>query len=122
MHFRTRNNVIQIIRTTYNPETKKPDNTIIGRLNKANPQIDQSLREKCTEEEISEIESWIGQELKIVHLKAEYAAITLSEQMTLAKECFKTCEDEAALRQIAPQIVQSWTQLRIIMKKKGLLE
>ena len=37
MHFRERNQIVQIIRTKYDAATKKGKNEIVGRMNKANP-------------------------------------------------------------------------------------
>ena len=59
MHFRERNQVVQIIRTKYDAATKKGKNEIVGRLTKANPKISDELKAALTPEERKEVAAWI---------------------------------------------------------------
>jgi hypothetical protein len=46
MHFRERDQIVQIIRTKYDAELKRGKNEIIGRMAKANPKITDELDRK----------------------------------------------------------------------------
>lgn len=121
MHFRDRANVIQLIRSTYDPATKRARTEIVGRIPKANPGLSEPLRQACTPAEIAEIESWLGGYGQLQKLKAELAARTLGEQMTLAGEWFEGQEGEDA-RFLAASLAQQWGRLRQQLKKQGLVE
>ena len=51
MHFRERNQIVQIIRTKYDAVSKKGKNEIVGRLVKANPQLTDELTAALTKDE-----------------------------------------------------------------------
>ena len=55
MHFRERNQIVQIIRTKYDAALKKGKNEIVGRLVKANPKISDELAAALTKEERKEV-------------------------------------------------------------------
>ena len=55
MHFRERNQIVQIIRTKYDAAEKKGKNEIVGRLQKANPKLTDELTAALTKEERKEV-------------------------------------------------------------------
>lgn len=121
MHFRVRNNIIQIIRTSYDEANKKSKSTILGRLNKNNPVIEDQLRSACSPVEITEIEQWIQHNHKVGLLKAEHAANTLKEHILLANEWFSSCDEDSTAELLASEIQFEWQKLRKTFKKRGLL-
>lgn len=60
MHFRERNRVVQVIRTTYDRRTQKGRPEIVARLSKARPAITEDVRKACSADELREIEAWIA--------------------------------------------------------------
>jgi hypothetical protein len=121
MHFRERRQIVQIIRTTYDPALKKGKNEIVGRLVKANPEISKSLETVLTTEERKEVAAWIARYATVERLKRELAVRSLPEQLALAEEWFADQQDGDA-RVLAATLVPAWTHLRVLLKRKGLVE
>ena|ERR1700722_17461897 len=121
MHFRERGNVVQIIRTTYDSGSKKGKNEIVGRLVKADPQISDALEKSLTTEERKELTAWVKGHATVERLKRELAARSLSEQLTLAQEWFKSQKGDEA-RALAATLSPAWLQLRTVLKRNGLVD
>ena len=122
MHFRARQNVIQVIRTTYDPTTKKARNEVVGRLRKIKPEVTDELKAKCTREELKEIERWISGGQDLDGLRKEYAARTLVEQMERAASWFAGQGSGESARNLASEIQYSWSNLRAVLKKRELID
>lgn len=120
MHFRERDQVVQIIRTKYDAAKKKGKNEIVGRLVKANPKISDELASALTSEERKAVTAWIEGHAHVANLKRELAVRSLQEQMTLAEEWFMEHADADAQRMVA-SLLPAWTRLRNVLKKKDLL-
>ncbi len=121
MHFRERNQIIQIIRTKYDAAEKKGKNEIVGRMRKANPKLTDELAAVLTKDERKEVTAWIDSYATVAGLKRELAARTLHEQLALAQEWFTEQKGEQA-RLIAASLVPAWVRLRATLKKNGLIE
>jgi hypothetical protein len=121
MHFRERNQVVQVIRTKYDAAEKKGKNEIVGRLPKANPKITDELNAALTKEERKEVAAWIEGYGKVAQLRREFAARTLHEQLALAQEWFTDQKGEEA-RLLAASLVPAWARLRGTLRKNGLVE
>ena len=121
MHFRERGQIVQVIRTTYDPSSKKGKNEIVGRLVKANPQISDALEAALSSEERKELGVWIKGHATVEQLKRELAVRTLPEQLALAEEWFEDQKGDDA-RALAAALIPAWVQLRIVLKRKGLIE
>jgi hypothetical protein len=121
MHFRERNQVVQLIRTRYDADTKRGKNEIVGRLPKINPKITAELNALLTEQERKEVLSWVEGSATTARLKRELAVRTLPEQLTLAQEWFAEQRGEEA-RFMAASIIPAWAQLRATLRKNGLIE
>jgi hypothetical protein len=121
MHFRERNQIVQIIRTKYDAATKKGKNEIVGRMNKANPKVTDELKAALTPEERKEVATWIAGHASVERLKQELAVRTLQERMTLAEQWFDNQKGDDA-RFLAASLVPAWARLRAALKKNGLLE
>ena len=72
MHFRERDQVVQIIRTKYDAALKKGKNEIVGRLAKANPKISDELAAALTKEERKEVAAWIEGHANVGRLKRNW--------------------------------------------------
>jgi hypothetical protein len=121
MHFRERDQLVQIIRTKYDAALKRGKNEIVGRLAKANPKISDELAAGLTKEERKEVETWIEGYARVGQLKRELAVRTLQEQLTLAEEWFADQKSDEA-RFLAESLVPAWIRLRAALKKNGLVE
>ena len=121
MHFRERDQVVQIIRTKYDAALKKGKNEIVGRLIKANPKISDELAGALTKEERKEVTAWIEGYAKVGHIKRELAVRTLPEQLALAEDWFAEQNGDDA-RFLAASLVPAWLRLRAALKKNGLIE
>ena len=121
MHFRERNQVVQVIRTRYDAVEKKGKNEIVGRLQRASPKLTDELAAVLTKEERKEVQAWIDGYATVGRLKRELAARTLHEQLALAQEWFTDQKDDNA-RVLAASIVPAWAQLRATLRKNGLME
>jgi hypothetical protein len=120
MHFRERDQVVQIIRTKYDAAKKKGKNEIVGRMAKANPKITDELAAALTEEERKDVTAWIEGHAHVGNLKRELAVRTLQEQMTLAEAWFREHEGEEA-RTLAASLLPAWVRLRAVLKKKDMI-
>ena len=121
MHFRERNQVVQIIRTKYDAAEKKGKNEIVGRLQKANPKLTDELTAALTKEERKEVAAWIEGYATVGRLKREVAARTLHEQLAMAQEWFSDQKSEEA-RLLAASLMPAWARLRATMRQNGLIE
>lgn len=121
MHFRLRKNVVQLIRTSYDPATKKPKTAVVGRLLLRDPELSPELKRKLTEAEISETEAWIEGQHRLNSLKEELAALTLPESILLANRWFSGNADNPAAAAIIQQLLPALQSLRKLLRKRGLL-
>ncbi len=121
MHFRLRKNVVQLVRTLYNPDTKKPRAVVVGRMPLKQPKVSPELRSKLTEDEIVEAEGWIEGQFRLNSLKEELAALTLPESISAANRWFSRNTDNPAAMAIALQLLPAFKTLRKMFRGKGLL-
>lgn len=117
MHFRTRKNVIQFVRTVYEQETKKPKAMVVGNIPLGKAVIGDELRAKLSEEEIIQAENWIKLHHHSALLKEELAALTLAETLTLANNWFARQGDIEAAHIAAVDILPVLQQLRKTLNK-----
>jgi hypothetical protein len=123
MHFRIRKNVIQLVRGVYDPSKKKGMAQVIGSVKLDHPHLDEALSEKLTEEERQAFSQWVVTLLRTEQLKAELAALTLTEQMTMATSWFEAQpQNDCALTERAMELVKTWQALRKTLARKGYLD
>lgn len=122
MHFRFRNNLVQVIRTTYDPATKKPRTEIVGRLRRGETVPGAELIAACTSAEADEVRRWVASHMKADAVAAEHAARSLAEQMAKATEWFTSTKDEDSARLLAADLLQQWVKLRKQLHRDGLLD
>src|SRR5260370_26535794 len=111
MHFRERNQIVQIIRTKYDAVSKKGKNEIVGRLPKANLKVSDELSAALTKEERKEVAAWIEGYATVGRLRRELAVRTLQEQLTIAQEWFAEQKGDDA-RLLAASLTPAWARLR----------
>ncbi len=121
MHFRLRKNVVQLVRTSYNPDTKKPRTVVVGRMPLKQPKLSPELESKLTEDEIAETEEWIDGQFRMNSLKEELAALTLEESISAAHRWFSRNADNPAAAAIVVQLLPALQALRKMLRGKGLL-
>ncbi len=121
MHFRERNQIIQVIRTKYDAAEKKGKNEIVGRLQKSNPKLTDELSAVLTKEERKEVLAWIEGYATLERLKRELAVRTLHEQLAFAQEWFVDQKGEDA-RLLVASIIPAWARLRATLRKNSLME
>ncbi len=121
MHFRLSKKVVQLVRTLYNPDTKKPKTVVVGRMLLKQPNVSPELRSKLTEDEIVEAEEWIDGQFRMNSLKEELAALTLPESISAANRWFSRNTDNPAAMAIALQLLPAFKTLRKMLRGKGLL-
>lgn len=120
MQFRERRRVIQVIRTTYDPEVKRGRSEVVGKLDKADPVVTDKLRKNCTDEELAEIETYLDHRAQNLHDDAVRAgAETLPAQMRAAAEYFRNHGDAQAAV-FAGEIKEAWNELKAALRKADL--
>ncbi len=122
MHFRFRKNLVQVVRTTYDPATKRPRTEIVGRLLRSDPRADPALLSACTPAEVEEVHCWIGSHMKAEAVAAEHAARSLAGQMAKAADWFAATDDLESARLLATELHQQWSKLRSQLRRRSLLE
>lgn len=122
MHFRTRNNVVQVIRTSYDADSKKAKGQIVARLSRAKPELNAEMRQALSAAEVAEVQAWIEGQNRLQQLNAEHAAWNLAGQMEQAAQWFAESGDTETARQLAAQAQQGWQQLRAVLKRKQLTD
>lgn len=122
MHFRLRNHIVQVIRTTYDPATKKPRTEIVGRLHRHDAEPGADLLAACTPAELEEVRRWIAGQGRARVVAAEHAALSLTEQMALAGEWFASTPDEDAARRLASELQTQWAALRSVLRRRHLTD
>ncbi len=121
MHFRLRKNVVQLIRTSYDPATKKAKTAVVGRMPLKQPKLSPELQAKLTEDEIAEAKEWIEGQFRMNSLKEELAALTLPESISAANRWFSRNAANPAVTAIALQLLPAFKTLRKMLRGKGLL-
>ncbi len=119
MQFRERRRVIQVIRTTYDPDLKRGRSEVVGKIDKATPAVTDKLQKACTPEELSEIATYLANRRNSLRNEAVRAgAETLPAQMRAAAEYFRTHRDGEA-KIFATEIRLAWDELKGALRKAG---
>jgi hypothetical protein len=120
MHIRQRNQIAQLIRTTYDPATKKGKNTILGKVKLSRPELDDALRSELTDEELGQFEIWKRSQAQIAQLRSQMAALTLAEAMGEASRWLAANADSEDARVAATLIQGELPHLRKALKQFAL--
>lgn len=119
MQFRERRRVIQVIRTTYDPELKRGRSEVVGKIDKSAPAVTDKLQKSCSAEELAEIAGYLANRQTTLRSEAVRAgAETLPAQMRAAAEYFRTHRDGDA-KVFAAEIRSAWDELKASLRKAG---
>lgn len=119
MQFRERRRVIQVIRTTYDPDLKRGRAEVVGRIDKATLTPAEKLLRDCSPEEAAEVRRYLAERSTSLHDAAVRAgAETLPRQIRTAAEYFRHHDDDEA-RRFAAEIRAAWTELKSAIRKAG---
>ncbi len=119
MQFRERSQVIQLIRTVYDPKIKRGRSELVGRIDKQAARIDDTLRSVCTRDEVREIEIFLEARTALLsHGATRESAGKLASQMRLAESYFRSPSDTDQA-QLAAEIFTAWDDLKKAMHKAG---
>ena len=121
MHFRIRKHIVQLVRTSYDLDKKKPKAKVVGRMPLSEPKLTRELKRKLTEDEVAEVEGWIEGQYRLNSLKEELAALTLADSISAANRWFSRNPDTPVAAAIALQVLPEFKALRKILRTKGLL-
>jgi len=116
MHFRIRKNVVQLVRTEYNPEKQRPKTTVVGKMPLSNPVLTQELAGLLSVDELEEAKAWINHKNRITLLQEEVAALTLADTLSLANRWFKRQGESEAAIAAATEAGHELTVLRKTLK------
>jgi len=112
MHFRTRNKTIQVIRTTYDADSKKGKNEIVARMPAANPRINDDMIDSLSSSELQEVEQWLEGRARLDSMQNELAAKTLNEAINKAAKWFAATSNKEEAQTVYAGINQAMRGLR----------
>jgi hypothetical protein len=122
MHFRVRKNVVQLVRNTYDPASKKAVATVVGSLALTAPTLTDEIASKLTSDELAEVKTWIESQHHVAALQIELAALQLPSSIALATQWFEQSQREEAALKLTPQILEAWQRLRTVLKRRRLID
>lgn len=79
MHFRMRSNVVQLIRTTYDADSKRGKNEVVGTVQRRNMTLTDQVAAKLTEEEKQEFNSFAAAYHNTIALQAKVYAYQIGD-------------------------------------------
>lgn len=122
MHFRTRNKIIQVIRTTYDADSKKGKNEIVARMPAANPQINDAMIESLSSSELQEVEQWLEGRTRLDSMQNELAARSLNETINKAAKWFAATSNKEEAQTVYAGINQAMRGLKKAVAQAGSLD
>ncbi|WP_045221784.1 hypothetical protein [Desulfonatronum thioautotrophicum] len=121
MHFRERQNVIQIIRTVYDPGKKRGRQKLVGSIPKKDLKVPEDVLKNCSEEELLEIEKRIERFRAFQDFELAYIAKKLPLNLSMAEEWFRANAGSDEARDLAEELAGRIRQFKVFLKKQGLL-
>ena len=115
MHFRVRKQVVQLVRMSYDPDIKRGRAQVVGSVPLADPALPDELSEQLTAEEVVEFSTWVATHHRARLLRQELAALSLAEQMDLARKWLEQQDDEEVADLLAEEWQRGWKALRRAM-------
>ena len=122
MHFRIRKQVVQLVRMNYDASIKRGRAQVVGSVKLSDPVLPDELRDALTPQEIDEFEQWVATQHRSHRLKQELAALSLAEQIDLAKQWFEAEGNSPTARITADEAQRSWKALRKKLIQLDILE
>jgi hypothetical protein len=112
MHFRHRGPSIQLVRTKYDPETKRAMQEVVGRVPRASFRLPDDVAAKLSAEETAEVNAYIERAKTLDLLRQKLAAHSLPQVIDEAIEYARNVEDEAERDLLRAQFAQAIVALR----------
>jgi hypothetical protein len=121
MHFRTRQKIVQLVRTSYDATEKKPKAVVVGRMTLENPQLTSELRAALTDSEVKEAQAWIENQGRLHALREEMAALSLVDNLRLASNWFMRNAESRQASVAVSHVLPALHAFRKTLKDKGFL-
>lgn len=121
MHFRTRQKVVQLIRTIYDPAEKRPRTVVVGRLSLDKPELSAELRAQLSESEVRETEAWIRNHERTALLREEFAALTLADTLNLTQSWLGRNAEKPEAAAVVSALLPAFHDFRKFLKTSNLL-
>jgi len=121
MHFRTRQKIVQLVRTSYDPVEKKPKAVVVGRMNLDKPSVTDELCAVLTDAEVAEAQAWIENQGRVGRLREEFAAATLADNLQLATNWLARHSDSRAAAAAVAELLPAFHKFRRTLREKGFL-
>jgi hypothetical protein len=118
MHFRDRGRSVQLVRTTYNSETKKPETEVVGKLSRPSLNLAEDVKAKLKPEELAEVEQFRSRTLRRENVDLEYSVSQFPQSISKVIEWLKSADAEAAAA-LADEVQKPLSKLRRQLIKAG---
>lgn len=92
MHFRMRENVVQLIRTTYDPDTKRGKPQLLGTVPRRTMALSEQMAAKLTTEEAAEFEAFARNYRNSIALQAKVHGYQLCDIVRQAIDAAEAAE------------------------------
>ena len=112
MYFRDRGGSVQLIRTTYEKDKKRPKQEIVGRLARRTLKVPDEVSTLLSEEEKGELASYIERIKSLDLMRRKLEAHTLLRTVTAAIEYAREVEDVAERDLLRQEFAQAIIALR----------
>ena len=116
MHFRPRLAAIQVLRSTYDANTKKTSNEVVAEIPRATLRVKEDEAKGLTNQEKAEIDAFIERYKNTEALQRRFYAHKLPDIVSDVVRYASTLEDAAEKEVIASHIAQAMVDLRRTMK------
>lgn len=118
MHFRERGPSVHLIRSTYDPETKRSKHEVVGRIARATMRLPDEVAAKLSEKEKDEVSAYIDHAKSVDLLRRKLTAHSLSQTVDEAVEYARGVEDEAERDLLTAQFAEAIVSLRRLVRSK----
>jgi len=119
MHFRERDKIIQVIRTRYDAGAKRARAEIVGRLDKARPQITEEMRQRCSPAELAEIGRWIAEGAAETRVGAHQRVAAVRRQLDALAEWLHEQPPSEEAEACIQSLFEHWRRFRRQLLRQG---
>ena len=118
MHFRSRGHVVQLIRTTYDAETKRAKSQVVGRVPRSTLALNDDLSSKLTPDERRDFDAFALNYLSSTKLQGKVYAFQLPDIVRQVIEAADEANDpESAL--IESNLTAAAQEIRAYLSRKA---
>jgi hypothetical protein len=112
MHFRDRGATVQLVRTTYNAETKRSKAEVVGRIPRHTLALSADVKAKLTPAEVDEVNTYAERTRALQQLRSKVAAHGLMQTISEAVAYAAATRDEAERDQLRALFAEGVMALR----------